>query len=396
MSESESELYSSSAEFTVLCQTQVAILTEELEADWSGIYLTHHSRLIPVVIYPNSSGALNSAGEEKFLPPAGNVISSTRGARIAWNEDDEDNRLILPLIHEGQMLGLLITGRKKKPWQNKEMRQLKKIARTIAIAGILEQRQQWYARQLSQEHEKIDNFLHQLKNPLTALKTFAKLLMKGLIRESNEYRAVKGILRESDRLEDLMLEFETDIEELEETRVIKSSPGAKGLLLPGAEIEIEAINIYEVVEPLLLSETAVAEEKELDLRSEITENLPRVVGNKKALREVLSNLIDNAIKYTPAGGQIKIITLIRDKEIGIEIGDSGYGIPKEDREHLFERHYRGRQAEGNIPGTGLGLSIALGLIKQMGGNIDIISPNPKIKESDYPGTLFIVWLKRYV
>ncbi|MDV3000851.1 MAG: Adaptive-response sensory-kinase SasA [Chroococcopsis gigantea SAG 12.99] len=396
MSESESGLYSSSAEFTLLCETQVEMLAEQLEADWSGVYLTQHSQLIPVVVYPTSNGALIEGKETKNLNPTGSIIPFIQQGKIRRVTEGEDNRLILPLIYKGQMLGLLIACRKKRPWQNKELKQIKKIARTIAIAGVLEQKQQWYSEQLSREHQKIDNFLHQLKNPLTALKTFAKLLMRGFLPESGEYKAIKGILRESDRLEDLMLEFETEIEEIEETRQLETRGGTKGLLLPATEREIGAIVIHDILEPLILSEAAVADEKGLTLSNEIDATIPPVSGNCKALREVLSNLIDNAIKYTPRGGEIKIIPLVREKEIGIEIGDSGYGIPPEDKERLFERHYRGKQGFGDIPGTGLGLSIALGLVKQMAGDIDIISPNPKIKEGDYPGSLFIVWLKRYV
>src|SRR5207237_7776886 len=133
-----------------------------------------------------------------------------------------------------------------------------------------------------------------------------------------------------------------------------------------------------VLEPLLVSAKASAQERNLDLQTENPTDLPLVQGNTKALREVLSNLIDNALKYTPSGGQVDIRVgekrqTAQGEMIGIAISDSGPGIPPQDLEHLFERHYRGVQAATAIPGSGLGLAIAKELIGQMHGEIEVFS-----------------------
>jgi signal transduction histidine kinase len=135
-----------------------------------------------------------------------------------------------------------------------------------------------------------------------------------------------------------------------------------------------------------------------------------VWGNAKALREVLSNLIDNALKYTPAGGQIDIRVgetrqTPQKERLGIAISDSGPGIPPQDLEHLFERHYRGVQASTAIPGTGLGLAIAKELVEQMQGEIEVFSPAQSLwtkqnsesaterdRDNLERGTTFVVWL----
>ncbi|MHC5832735.1 MAG: sensor histidine kinase, partial [Nostoc sp.] len=94
--------------------------------------------------------------------------------------------------------------------------------------------------------------------------------------------------------------------------------------------------------------------------------------NVKALREVLNNIIDNALKYTPTGGKILIQAGPEKANFqGIVISDNGPGIPPQDFEHLGERHYRGVQAQTEIPGTGLGLAIAKQLIEQMQGEIEV-------------------------
>jgi len=123
--------------------------------------------------------------------------------------------------------------------------------------------------------------------------------------------------------------------------------------------------------------------------------LPLVRVNIKALQEVLSNIIDNALKYTPQGGKIYIQAGQEKLNFqGIAISDNGPGIPQEDLVHLGERHYRGVQAQTEIPGTGLGLAIAKQLIEQMQGEIEIFSPaiNSKLTSPNTPGTTFIIWL----
>lgn len=110
---------------------------------------------------------------------------------------------------------------------------------------------------------------------------------------------------------------------------------------------------------------------------------------------MLSNLIDNALKYTPSGGKIDIRAgLEQDNLQGIAISDTGPGIPPQDLEHLFERYYRGVQADSEIPGTGLGLAIAKTAIEQMQGKIQVFSPALQNVSSvnGGVGTTFIVWL----
>ena len=137
--------------------------------------------------------------------------------------------------------------------------------------------------------------------------------------------------------------------------------------------------------------------KPITIHQYIPEDLPLVTANSKALREVLNNLIDNAIKYTPSAGKVHIAVTIEELSsglnyLGISIQDTGYGIPLADRKHIFERHYRGIQADGDIDGTGLGLAIVEELLEQMQGQIKLISPNNLAQDSKFPGTTFMVLL----
>jgi signal transduction histidine kinase len=434
-----------SSEFIALCQAQIALLTKGLKADWSAVYLAEEilgsadTHLIPIAVYPQTDSVWESESRLSILPEVWSRVTSSiplllgssadeisqshreseiDASKSLWNVSSSEgqHQMVFPLMDEDRVMGLLVTGRKKRQWKENELGQIEQIAKTIALACLLDRRQSWYQQQLSQqyrirrlERDRLDSLLHQLRNPLTALRTFGKLLVKRLLPEDRNQSVVQGILRESDRLRELLQEFEADIDATAadtdavtlETNAL-SLPAAASVddspsLLLGNSLSLEVLEVKDVLEPLLVSASAIAQEKDIHLSADLPSNLPSVQANSRALREVLSNLIDNALKYTPAGGTVQIAAgLERADETGtwqgIAISDTGYGIPLEDREHLFERHYRGVQAQGEIPGTGLGLAIVRELVEQMHGKIDLISPNEMSQNPALPGTTFIVWL----
>jgi len=160
--------------------------------------------------------------------------------------------------------------------------------------------------------------------------------------------------------------------------------------LPAGSGQLAPIDLHDILDPLLLSAQAVAKERNLSLETIHGEDIPLICANIPGLREVFSNLIDNALKYTPAGGKVTVEVQNVKNSVEIVFKDTGYGIARSDQERIFQRHYRGVQAGGDIPGTGLGLAIAKELITSMGGTIEFISPNPEQTSSLYPGTVFRV------
>lgn len=446
-------LMSASSDFVALCREQIALLTQGLGASLSVVYLaqelvespTGGAKLIPVVVYPEKALILPGeeiaegtaqkqlqVGNEPLLPQQQEKLLTVAPTQEAQQEEGwsssvgwssplgeeyllDERQIVLPLIHEGVMMGLLVTSRDDRPWNEQEQSQVQKVGQTLAIACILDQRRAWLQHQLhqqqilqEQQRDLLDNLLHQFRNPLTALRTFGKLLLKRL-RSSDPNRNVgENIVRESDRLKELLQKFEQVIDWTEadlatlllpenddfvEATVHKETKPA--LLLPGTGDQVTDCYVADLLTPLLMSAKAIAQEKNIKLKADIPQNLPLVKVNMKALQEVLSNIIDNALKYTPRGGKI-YIQLGQEKLNfqGIAISDNGPGIPVEDLAHLGERHYRGVQAQTEIPGTGLGLAIAKQLIEQMQGEIEIFSPaiNSKLTSPNAPGTTFIIWL----
>ncbi len=445
-------LMSASSDFVALCREQIALLTQGLGATLSVVYLTQElveaptgeAKLIPVLVYPET--AVLQPGQEineamarkqlqignvlllpqqqgKLLTAASESPSFSRETEIPNTEQpylkDEylfsRNQIVLPLIHEGVMMGLLVTSREDRPWNEQEQSEIQRIVQTLAIACILDQRRAWLQHQLhqqqilqEQQRDLLDNLLHQFRNPLTALRTFGKLLLKRLRTGDPNREVGANIVRESDRLQELLQEFDKVIDWTELDLAPLSLPENEffveatvqqepkpALLLPGTGDKAADCSLADLLAPLLVSAQAIAQERNLQLQTEIPRNLPLVRANVKALREVLSNIIDNALKYTPTGGKISIQAGQKKAKFqGIAISDTGPGIPPQDLEHLGERHYRGVQAQTQIPGTGLGLAIAQQLIEQMQGEIEVFSPaiNSDITSPDTPGTTFIIWL----
>jgi signal transduction histidine kinase len=425
-------LMSASSEFVALCREQMRLLVQGLGASLSIVYLTrelaqaptNEAKLIPVVVYPET--ALGRQGLSIFALPKYNHKLLTAAEASSREDANVQNtpqqslqsgeQIFVPLICEDMMVGLLVTTREDRAWNEQERSQIERIAQTLTIACILDRRRRWLEVQLHQQQmlqekqqDLLDNLLHQFRNPLTALRTFGKLLMKRLRPGDTNREVAESIVRESDRLQELLKKFDevidltaTDLEPLKlppsqevvvEATVEKDNQPA--LLLPGTGEKKTDCYLAEVLQALLVSAQAIAQERNLELITDIEPNLPPVCANHKALREVLSNIIDNALKYTPAGGKIFIqVGKQKDNFQGIAITDTGPGIPPEDLKHLGERHYRGVQAQTEIPGTGLGLAIAKQLVEQMQGKIEVFSPAvpSPISSPKAPGTTFIIWL----
>jgi signal transduction histidine kinase len=303
------------------------------------------------------------------------------------------------------ILGLMVVGRRDRPWQGSELTQLEGISETLAIACLLDRRQVWYRQQAHQqltkreiERDRLDDLFHQLRNPLTALKTFSQLLRRYLLGDAKGQSVADSLLRESDRLEDLIRQFEA------RQAAVGAEPltldlSATAALASGSDptLNLQSVDVWGVLMPILTSAVAIAQNHDISLTWQGEQEQTTVWGDSQALTEALTNLIDNAIKYTPTGGQVEVKVgqqrTIKDcSYLGIQICDTGYGIPSSHQSRIFERHYRGSQAIGVIAGTGLGLAIAKEAIEHMAGMIELQSPNPYRHSGAYPGTCFTVWL----
>ena len=220
--------------------------------------------------------------------------------------------------------------------------------------------------------EFVGNVSHELKTPLTSIKGYVETLLEMELEESSIVKKFLGVInKESQRLACLIDDL-LDLSRLENKQKQRLMPTMLGDVIG---------DVISVLRPKAVS-------KDLDLEITIPEFLPRVMGVKDQLTQVLMNLVDNAIKYTPDGGYVKV-TARPDKEwVEIRVEDDGIGIPPGDMERIFERFYRVDKARSRQMGsTGLGLSIVKHIIKGHGGHISVESAPGE-------GSTFIVKLKR--
>jgi len=270
--------------------------------------------------------------------------------------------------------------------------------------------------------------LHQFRNPLTALQTFGKLLLRRLPAHgarSREREFAESIVRESEHLQRLVQQFKQVVDldtsnllpAAAETLEAQADTTSESIpanrvgelpLLPGSNaltpeaLEIQPCQLAEVLEPVVQWAQAIAQDRQIQFQALLSPGMPSISADPIALREALNNLIDNALKYTPKGGRVEVLSGLQresgDRFLqGVAIIDNGPGIPANDQTHLFERRFRGVQANSDIPGTGLGLAITHDLIRQMQGEIMVFSPAGEsglIPEDEDPqrGTAFLVWL----
>jgi len=201
----------------------------------------------------------------------------------------------------------------------------------------------------------VANVSHEFKTPLTAIQGFAETLLGGALDDkANRKRFVEIIREHARRLARL-----TD-------DLLKLSRIEAGRL----DLESRPVSVAGLVNGCVETARLNAESRGLRIVVELPEGLPPVRGDAVQLDEVLQNLIDNALQYTPSGGRIDVTAYSNGHEVIFTVADTGIGIPESDLERIFERFYRVDAARSReAGGTGLGLSIARHIVDAHGGRI---------------------------
>jgi two-component system phosphate regulon sensor histidine kinase PhoR len=142
-----------------------------------------------------------------------------------------------------------------------------------------------------------------------------------------------------------------------------------------SKITMHPVNIGDVLKPLVHLYQSQASAKNLDFSCHIEENLPNILAQEKLMDDLLSNLISNAIKYTPAGGKVRIrVARESSDRVLCEVADTGIGIPTEDISRLFTEFFRSANAkESTEEGTGLGLVIVKEILDRLRGTVAVKS-----------------------
>jgi heavy metal sensor kinase len=211
---------------------------------------------------------------------------------------------------------------------------------------------------------------HELRTPLTAIRSVGEVGLRGR-RDEAGYRTIIGsMLEEVDRLAGLV------------DRLLTLSRAETGVTTRS----IEPVALKELAETVVADLAVLAEEKAQQVVIE-AHGSPRGLGDRLMVRQALINLVDNAIKFAPAGTAIVIRVVESAGDATVDVIDRGPGIPTAAREHIFDRFFRASSAPADVAGTGLGLSIAKSAVETSGGTLTL-------EQSDEHGSTFRIRLPR--
>jgi two-component system phosphate regulon sensor histidine kinase PhoR len=201
----------------------------------------------------------------------------------------------------------------------------------------------------------VANVSHEFKTPLTAIQGFSETLLSGALDDKANRRRFVEIIREHAR----RLARLTD-------DLLKLSRIEAGRL----ELELRPVRVEALVNGCVETSRLNAKARGLEIQVDLPQNTPAVRGDGAQLGEVLQNLLDNAVQYTPAGGKIEVKARPNGHEVVFTVSDTGIGIPESDLERIFERFYRVDAARSReAGGTGLGLAIARHIVEAHNGRI---------------------------
>ncbi|MEP7292867.1 MAG: ATP-binding protein [Chloroflexota bacterium] len=216
------------------------------------------------------------------------------------------------------------------------------------------------------QQDFLANVSHDLKTPLTSIQGYSQAIIDGI---GSPTQAAQIIYEESGRLNRMVVEL-TDLARLQAGRLsMHTSP----------------IDLGQLTTAVAQRLTIVAQEKgvELDISAP---SMPEIAGDGDRLVQVVTNLISNAIQYTPRGGKVMVQTQIRRSGVELVVEDSGQGIAAAELPRIFERFYQVDKARGPQRGTGLGLAIVQEIVQAHGGTITVASAG------EGRGTTFTIWL----
>jgi signal transduction histidine kinase len=204
------------------------------------------------------------------------------------------------------------------------------------------------------QRDFLANVSHELRTPLTSIQGFAQAMLDGAVTTPEGVARSAGIIHtEAERMRRLV-ESLLDLARLDaDLRALRRAPVDLRALLAG------------LVESLSLRAT----QQGVTLRAELPASLPALAGDADRLRQLFSNLLDNALKHTPAGGQVMLAAAPAAGAVEVTVADTGAGLPPEELGRIFERFYQVDKSRAGAGGAGLGLAIAREIAEAHGGSL---------------------------
>lgn len=197
---------------------------------------------------------------------------------------------------------------------------------------------------------------HQLRTPLSAIKTYAHMLLDGFMGPLSKPQAksLKTIVSASNRMNETVSTL-LNITRIESGSVI---------------VARKPVAVVQIIEEVVDEHRLTSGDKEISVDISSPKENINLISDGVVLKEIISNLVSNALKYTPNQGQIKIVTRSKANHVIISVKDSGVGIPEESKNSVFTKFFRAENVvRQETSGTGLGLYLVKGLVNELGGDV---------------------------
>ena len=344
-----------SKRFQALLQSQLDQFSDRDDLHSLVVYLTETGAdstpsLVPVGQWPRSGRVLEAVGDDSPLLGA--------AERRRW----------LALRHQGILLGAIQVESHSLPWPASLADRLQATASCLTEALGLELERQQLQQALQHQQQQLRLLVHQLRNPLAALRTFSQLLLRRLETGDRNRDLVESLLQEEEQLQ----RYVSALQHLESPETRPTLPPGTPLLLPPALSGSADQPLDRHLSPLLRRAAATAALQNRCWQGPA--ELPDWRGDSPAVAEILANLLENAFAYSPAGTAIGLVC--RAREAGgcdLCVWDAGPAIPEAERKRIFERGERGSTGAARA-GTGLGLALARDLAEALGGQLELLIP----------------------
>jgi signal transduction histidine kinase len=300
-------------------------------------------------------------------------ITVSRGVQALLAYRNFKSLLVVPLVVQNQVLGasMLVEGRQERQFAPDEILLAEALASQSASA-LRQAKLYEDVRELEKlKSEMIRMASHDLRNPLGNAMGYLELLIMAIGNSltPDQWEYVANVRRSTNAMKALIEDLLT-LERLESERQTAWTP----------------LNLSQLTHDVVEAQQDTAALKHQQLAVKIEDMNQWVRGNTTQLRQAITNLIGNAIKYTPDDGRIEVRLARQGQRLNFEVEDNGYGISQEKQNHLFQRFYRAHEpGTDHIPGTGLGLSLVKTVIERHGGEVWVKSELGK-------GSTFGFWL----
>ena len=285
-----------------------------------------------------------------------------------------EQRRWLPLRDGQRLLGALQVEAARNPWPEPLAQRLQAVVLVLTEALRLDLEGGELRQRLTEREEQLGLLLHQLRNPLTALRTFGQLLLRRLGPDHNDRPLVQGLLAEERQI-NRYVEAISALVQPEGRLAAPASPQPR--LRPPRLRGPRGLPLAGLLEPLLQRAAATATLQGREWHGPPT--LPAWSGDSGAVAEILANLLENAFRYSPPCAPVGLHWASDPDVLQLTVWDGGPAIAAAEREAIFGRGVRGTRGQ-DLPGTGLGLALGRDLARSLGGELALVVPPRRLAE----------------